>query len=175
MVIPQSLTALDGVIFVVLALAIARGLYRGLVREAFSMASLAAGLLAARYFTEPAAAWLVEVSHGQIGSAIAPWLAGTMIAIGSVIAVGMAGRLVRRAMEFAGLSWADRMGGAAIGVAEGTLISAVIMLIALLSVGRQHPAVAESRSLLAWDRAVAWVEDVRTGEGELPHVSTPGS
>ena len=175
MALPQELTALDGVIFVVLAVAVARGVYRGLVREAFSMVSLAAGLLAARYFAGPAAAWLVEVSRGQVGEVIAPWLTGAVIAIAAVVAVALVGRLVRRAMQFAGLSWADRMGGAAIGAAEGALISAVIMLAALWSVGREHPAVADSRSLLAWERAEAWIDEARSGDAELPHVSAPGS
>ncbi len=63
-----SASPLDGVILAVLLVAVARGIWTGLIREAFSVAALAAALVAARFFTTPAAAWLTETTGDQIGS-----------------------------------------------------------------------------------------------------------
>ena len=50
----SALTSLDGIILAILIIAMARGLFIGLVRESFSIAALAAAVLAARYGTEMA-------------------------------------------------------------------------------------------------------------------------
>ena len=42
----------------VLSIAVLRGLFLGLIREAFSLAAIGAACVAVRWFAEPAAAWL---------------------------------------------------------------------------------------------------------------------
>jgi uncharacterized membrane protein required for colicin V production len=166
-----SASPLDGVILAVLLVAIARGIFTGLIREAFSVAALAGALIAARFFTAPAAAWLTDATSGQIGSVAAPWIMGALIVIGSVGVIATLGRLLRRGAQLAGLSWADRLGGAAIGAAEGALVALVIVLASTWTVGRDHPAVADSRSLAAYDEVTKFVDE--RGD-ELPKVAAPG-
>lgn len=166
-----SASPLDGVILAVLIVAMARGIFTGLIRETFSVAALAAALIAARFFTTPAAAWLTETTGGQIGAIAAPWIMGALIAVATVGVVATAGRLLRRGAQLAGLSWADRLGGAAIGAAEGGLLALVIVLACTWTIGREHPAVAGSRSLAAYDEVTKFVDDRGV---ELPEVAAPG-
>lgn len=156
-----SLTWLDGAVLVVLVIAMLRGLFIGLIREGFSIASLAAGVLAARLFTAPAAALLVDLSEGQIGAGVAPWITGTVLAITTIALVALFGRVLRRGARLAGLSWADRVGGAALGTAEGVVISMVVVLGASWIVGRANPQIAASRSLEAYDLVRAFVDENR--------------
>ena len=172
------MTLLDGIVGCVLLAAIARGLYIGLIREGFSMAALAAAVIVTRGALGPASSWLVSATDGQIGELAAPWIAGSAIALATATAVGFAGRVMRRGFQLAGLSWADRMGGAALGLAEGALVAVIVVLGATWVVGRDHPSVADSRSLAVYDQ-VQQLAIERADElpepPKLPHVALPGS
>jgi len=155
-------------------IAVLRGVYIGLIRESFSIAALGAAVLAARYATEPMAGWLVDVTGGEIGQGLAPWISGAMIAMATVVGVSLLGRMIRRGARFAGLGWADRLGGAALGAAEGILVAILIVLGATLVMGRQHPAVAPSKSLRAFDEVQSFVASNRDRiPNSLPSVAAP--
>src|SRR5262245_15831171 len=124
-----------------------------MVREAFSVAALAAACIAVRFETQPAAAWLHANALPGVGPLGATLLAGFGIGLAALVAVGLLGRLVRRSVHLAGLGLADRLAGAAIGAAEGALLVAALLLVALMLVGREHPLVARSRVLVAFERA----------------------
>jgi uncharacterized membrane protein required for colicin V production len=131
-------------------------------------------VLAARFATEPMAAWLVDVTGGELGPSLAPWFSGALIAMATVVAVGLLGRMIRRGARFAGLGWADRLGGAALGAAEGTLVAILIVLGTTFVIGRQHPSVEPSKSLRAYDEVRSFV--VRNRDqlpGSLPSVAAP--
>ena len=85
--------------------------------------------------------------------------------------VGTLGNLVRRGARFAGLGLVDRMGGAALGAAEGFLVGMLIVLGATLVIGREHPVVEQSRSLEAYDTVRALVD---AQNDDLPDVAAPG-
>jgi len=170
-------TPLDGIVLTVILAALARGLFIGLVREGFSMAALAAAVLVTRATAAPAGAWLNEQTDGQIGELAAPWIAGTVIAFSTAACMGLVGRLMRKGVRMAGLSWFDRVGGGALGLAEGALVSILVVLGAVWVVGRDHPGVAESRSLAAYDQVqevVAQRADDLPDMPELPPVALPG-
>jgi len=154
-----SMTLIDGVLGGLLLLAIARGVWIGLVRESFSIAALGAAILAARYGSAAGGAWLVEVTGGQTGPIPPTWLAGTALAIGAAVAVATVGHFIRRGVRLAGLSWADRIGGGALGFAEGVVVATLIMLGTTFAIGRQHPVVSESQSLTAYDAMRAYVAE----------------
>src|SRR5262245_62691051 len=138
-----------------------------MVREAFSVAALAAACVAVRFGTEPAAAWLHANALPGVGPIGAQLLAGLAIGLAALVAVGLLGRLVQRGVHFAGLGMADRLAGAAIGAAEGALVVAVALLVTLTLVGREHPLVARSRTLVAFERAE------RLARGSAPDVAAP--
>lgn len=174
------MTPLDGIVLTVILAALARGLFIGLVREGFSMAALAAAVLVTRATAGDAGVWLNERTDGQIGELAAPWIAGALIAFTTAAGMGLIGRLARKGVRLAGLSWFDRVGGGALGLAEGTLVSILVVLGAVWIVGREHPGVAESRSLAAYDTVQAAVAE-RADElpempdlPDLPPVALPG-
>ena len=143
----------DIAVGVILAVALLRGLLLGLVREAFSIAAVGAACIAVRNYGSAAADWLVAETGGQIGSDVAPWLAGVGVAVASIAVVVLVGRLLRRGARWAGLGWIDRAGGAVLGAAEGLMVVAILLLVAGEVLGREHPALAASRSLAALERA----------------------
>lgn len=161
---------LDGVVLAILLIAVARGFFIGLIREGFSIAALAGACLAVRYFTQPAAQWLRLVTDGEIGFGVAPWLAGAGIAIASAAIVVLVGRWLRTGIRAAGLGWADRIGGSALGAAEGALIAALLVLGASWFFGRAHPILLESRSVVAYDEIQSFV---RERAEDLPGVAAP--
>jgi membrane protein required for colicin V production len=149
----EGISAVDVAALAILALALARGLFIGMIREVFSLVALAAASVAVRFGTAPAAEWLVLNSPVAMGDLAARIAAGMVIAVAVVVAVAIVGRLVRRGARWAGLGFADRLGGGVLGAAEGTLVIVVLMLLALAVVGRDHPALADSRTLAAFESA----------------------
>lgn len=147
-----AVTPLDGVVLVLLALALIRGTIIGLIRESFSIAAVAVAVLAARYGTPIATDWLVAATDNLLGQ-LTPWVAGAVIAITALLAVAVLGRILRRGIRFAGLSWADRLGGAAFGFGEGALISLLAVLGAVTVLGRSHPWIQDSYSVKVYDEA----------------------
>jgi membrane protein required for colicin V production len=136
----------------VVGIALLRGLFLGLVREAFSLGSIAAAVIAVRFFAASIGDWLVRVSDGSIGPTIAPWIAGAALVVISIAAIGMAGRWIRRGVSAAGFSWADRAGGGVLGAAEGALLVVVVVGLATTFLGRDHESVRGSHSLAALER-----------------------
>lgn len=166
----QDVSLLDGVALAIALVAVARGFFIGLIRESFSIAALGAACVGVSYGNRAAAAWLQQVTGGEIGAGAAPWISGAVIAITSVVIVGMVGRWIKRGAHAAGLGWADRLGGSALGAAEGALVVALIVVAASWVVGRDHPQIAHSRTLEAYDE----VQDfVRSNAGDLPQVAAP--
>jgi membrane protein required for colicin V production len=137
----------------VLSIAVLRGLFLGLIREAFSLAAIGAACVAVRWFADPAAAWLEAQSGGRIGELAAPWVAGAGVAIA------------------VGLGMIDRAGGALLGAVEGSLVIAVLLVLATTVVGRKHPLFENTRSLAALER----VESVAVGVRDTGVAAPPPS
>ena len=106
-----------------------RGLSLGLIREAFSLGALAAAVIAVRVWNEPFAHWLQRASGNQLPHYLVPWLAGALLAVAVVAAVGTFGRVMRQGARAVGLGFFDRLGGAALGVAEGALAAGVLLFV----------------------------------------------
>ena len=148
----DEIRSVDVVVAAILGVALLRGLFLGLIREAFSLAALGGACIVVRIYHVPAADWLVDVSRGEIGPDAAPWLAGAALGACTIAAIAIAGRLVRKGVRAAGLGWADRAGGALLGAAEGALLAGVVLLVVGAALGRDHPFMAGSRSIAALDR-----------------------
>jgi membrane protein required for colicin V production len=152
----------------VLGVAVLRGLFLGLIREAFSLAAIGAACIAVRWFTQPAAEWVQAASDGRIGELAAPWLAGAGVALAAAVAVAVTGRVLRRGARAVGLGLVDRAGGALLGAAEGALVVAVLLVLATTVLGRDHPAFERTRSLAALERAEGLVAGVRDVDVAAP-------
>jgi membrane protein required for colicin V production len=169
----MALAPLDFVCLVILALAFVRGIMRGLLRETFSIASLAAACLMVMLFYGDAAEWLLRLTQGRIGEISAPWIGGALLGIITIGVITLLGRVTRRGAKFAGLGWADRIGGAVLGTAEGVLVGAVIVSLLGYAIGREHPVLLESRSLGALEQLELFAQTGELPELDLPRVPLP--
>ena len=154
---------IDRVVLALVVLALLRGLWIGLLREAFSVAALAAAFVAVRLWTDPATLWLLD--HIPFDIALSPRQArivgGALVGLGTAFVVVAIGGFVRKRVHATGLGLFDRMLGGALGAAEGALIAGVALIGLIAFVGEEHEVLAGSRSveLLAQARLVV---------GELP-------
>lgn len=142
---------IDIAIGLIFLIAFIRGLAIGLIRETFSIAALGAAVVAVRYGATPLGDWLTRFTGGETGPVPPNWIAGTALAITAVFGIAALGYLIRRGVRLVGLSWADRIGGAALGALEGLVIALLIIMGLSLLMGRDHPSIAHSASLKAYD------------------------
>jgi membrane protein required for colicin V production len=166
----MDITPVDGAILAIMLIAITRGVFIGLIREVFSIAALGAACVAVRFGTGPAAAWLQGVTSGQFGPNTARWVSAALLVIAAATAVGFAGRMLKRGANAAGLGWADRIGGAAVGAAESALLISLILIAAGWAIGPDHPMLTESRGVEAFGELQEFVLE---RSDRLPDVAAP--
>jgi len=86
------------------------------------------------------------------GRRLEPWLAGALLVLVTIGVVTTIGRIVRRGARAVGLGFVDRVGGGLLGATEGVLVVAVLIMLVSDRIGRDHPAIAESRTLAALEQ-----------------------
>lgn len=159
---------IDRVALGVVALATLRGLWIGLLREAFSVAALAAAFVAVKLWTAPATAWLV--AHAPFDVALSErqsqFAGGALVGVAAAFVVVAIGGFVRKRFHANGLGPIDRLLGGVLGGAEGALVAAVGLIGVVAFVGPQHEVLAGSRSIELLSRA-------RLLADELPNVAAP--
>lgn len=143
----DEIRVVDGVAVAILAVATLRGALRGLMREALSIGGLAAAVIVVRMGTAAGAAWLVEVTKGQVGAGAAPWIVGIVLAIAVLAAAVWIGRMLRSRARAAGLGWFDNACGGLLGLVEGGLVAIVLLLLVTAAIGRDASVVQGTRSL----------------------------
>jgi membrane protein required for colicin V production len=124
------MTWFDYAVLAVLAVSVLIGIWRGLVREAFSLAGWVAACVAALAFA-PEAGRLLPASFST--PFVRGVIAGVVIFLAVLIVSGIAGLLVAKALRLAGLGLADRTLGGVFGFARGALISLIVVLAAGLT------------------------------------------
>jgi membrane protein required for colicin V production len=166
----EAISAVDVATLAILAVAVLRGLLIGLIREVFSLAALAAACIAVRLGTAPTADWMLLHLPVEIGPLAARVAAGVVIAVAVIVIVATAGRVLRKGARWVGLGFADRLAGGVLGAAEGALVIVVLMLIGIAVVGRDHPTLAGSRALAAFESAERVAQQTNP---TLPPVALP--
>jgi uncharacterized membrane protein required for colicin V production len=151
----EELHTLDAVAAAVLALAALRGVWIGAVREAFSLAGLATAVLVVRAWREPFGRWLDVHGPFEVTELAAQILAALALGLGSLIAVALIGRVVRRGVRGAGLGLLDRLAGALLGAAEGAVVVAAVVLGLATLLGREDDLLAGTRTLAALEATEA--------------------
>ena len=170
----DSITILDGLVLALMLIAIARGAFIGMIRESFSIAAVGVTCIALRYGNEPAANALVDVTGGEIGAGAAPFITGAVILVATIGLVGFLGRYLKRGAAAVGLGWADRLGGGALGFAEGALVATLLVSGATLVFGRDHESIEQSRSVEAVEKLQEYVSTNYGDElDQLPDVAAP--
>jgi membrane protein required for colicin V production len=164
------MTALDAIVVAVMTIALVRGLWIGMVRELFSLGAIVAACIAVRLFADGGGEWLAERSG--LAESIATAIAGVAIGVGALALLALMGRYAKRGVDKVGLRMFDRFGGAILGSAEGVIIAAVVLLVAIFAFGREDPLVARSRSVEAFDVLEEWALGPARDDA-LPDVAAP--
>jgi membrane protein required for colicin V production len=165
--------------FVFIALVILSGLislYRGFVREVFSLATWIVAIWVGVRFSGDAAGYLpaaVSDETLRLGIAFA------VLFILVLIVGGIAGIIATRLIRGTGLSGTDRSLGVVFGLLRGVLIVALLVFIASLTVIPDEPWWQESRLVPEFERLVAWVLDllpdaIQERVRDLPDEVDPG-
>ena len=147
----NDLPLIDMIAATVIFGALVRGIWIGLVREGLSLAAIGFCTIVTRLFLDPITLHLTEWTGGELVGKTATWIAGVLLVVATILACGAIARLIKKGVQFAGLGWADRLGGGALGVAEGTLVAAVLVMIAIWLVGPDHPTTDGARSVALVD------------------------
>lgn len=100
---------IDIITFLVLALAVFKGIRNGLVMAVFSFIALFLGVLAALKLSATTAVWLEDTV--QVSARWLPLLSFLLVFIVVVILVNMIGKLLEKTTEWAFLGWANKAGG----------------------------------------------------------------
>ena len=140
----STLAHADWVIVAILGLSVVVALFRGFVREAFSLATwVVAGVLAFRFSDVMAFRLETGIETPSI-RVIAGFL---MVFIGILIIGSLLGVLVGQLVKHTGLSGTDRLLGALFGLARGIAILVMAVILAGLTPFPNDPWWEESRLL----------------------------
>jgi len=135
------MTWLDLAVLAVLALSMAWGVWRGLVREVISLAGWVIAFLVANVLAEPLAqmtrSWIPRPEWHLL-------LAFVLIFLLTLTATTLAGVALSRLVKKVGLGGLDRTLGGLFGLARGWLIALVFALLAGLTRLPLHPVWKES-------------------------------
>jgi len=101
------------------------GMIKGLVRILFGVAALVAAFAVAARFHRPLADRLAGLAISPEATRLAAYVA---LFFGVMLAGGLVAWIVRKLVKAAMLSWADRLGGAALGLVAATLTAALLVL-----------------------------------------------
>lgn len=153
--------------------AMVRGIWIGLVREGLSLAAIGLCTIVTRLFVDPLTVQLTEITSGEISGKTAVWISGVLLVVATILVCGVIAKVIRKGVQLAGHGWADRAGGGALGIAEGSIVAAVLVMIAVWLVGTDHPATKDARSV---EIVAEWrAANMSAGLGDvLPSVASQG-
>ncbi len=156
-----ELTWVDLVILALILVSAVISLFRGFVREVFSLAVwLLAFWVSWRYFREVAVALEPWIATPSVRLGVA--FAGLMVV--SLLVGGLINYLVIRLVQVTGLSGSDRFIGMIFGIARGILVVAVLVLLAGLTPLPRDPWWQQSRLIPYFEELALWMRDLMPPE-----------
>jgi uncharacterized membrane protein required for colicin V production len=148
----RATTGFDLIVLAIVALATARGVVIGMLREAISIAVLGTAVIAVRVWNAPFANWLQSPTGASVRYDAAPWLAGALLAIAVTAAVATFAHVMRKDVRALARNSLDRVGGGTLGVVEGVIVAGLAVFVVGAWLGRSHALLAPSRSLALLER-----------------------
>ena len=116
---------IDIIFILILVGCIAYSIYRGLVKEVFSLVSIATGYIAAINYYLPLSIYTAKV----LNPSISKWMSFIGIFIVIFIAVILIGKLIQKVLNVSvTLTVVDRAAGGIIGMAKGIIILSIVIL-----------------------------------------------
>ncbi len=136
---------LDFVLAVILMLSLVSGYRKGFIRIGIGLIATIAALVFACWFYGTAGTFLLPyVSSRSMAN-----IGGFMLVFLGVIALGaLVSRVLAAIFKWAGLSWFDRLLGAAFGVVRGVIVSVVLIMV-IVALSPQSPPAAVVNSEIA--------------------------
>ena len=131
----------DIIVVVILAYSLLRGLFRGLLKEAASVAGVMGGFFLAYTFYATVAGYLAGLVSNPAYRNILAFLAIFCIV---VITVNLIAVIVKYLMRIVFLGWLDRLGGFVFGAVKGALIVSVIFLALTAFLPKGTPLIRDS-------------------------------
>ncbi|HYP05032.1 MAG TPA: CvpA family protein [Bryobacteraceae bacterium] len=116
----------DWLLIAFLLISIANGFQEGMVRITIGFIAMIAGFFLASWFGGLVAGSLLPWVSSKAAASIFGYL---LVFIGVLILGGLLGLLISRMLKLIGLSWMDRLFGAALGVARGFVVLAVVTMV----------------------------------------------
>ena len=169
-----SFNWIDIVISVVVLLSCLFGLFRGLVKEVFSLVTWIAALIVARVYSDDFAPSLASTFEGETTRLVAAF---AILFLATLVVGALVNHLMARLISFAGLALTDRLLGGLFGMARGGLI---VMLGIFVAGNFMSESLAwqESRLIPYGREAIEWsrifIDDLSEA-GNLVETSTPDS
>lgn len=147
----------DYIILGIIALSAIISLFRGFVKEAFSLFIWISAFWLSWTFFRDLAAFLIQwisLPSARLGISFA------IIMIVVLIIGGIIGYLLSKLVEHTGLSGTDRLLGVFFGVARGVVIVAILILLAGLTPVPEDPWWSESLLIGHFQEISVWLRDL---------------
>ena len=122
---PQTFNAFDWLLLAVLLWSTVIAFLRGIIRVLFSFVGLIAGIVLASWYYPNLAQRLTSILPTRATAEVTAFL---LIAISTMVLIGLLGRLVSRTARAVGLGIPDRLLGALFGFARGCLLGVAVMM-----------------------------------------------
>ena len=136
------MNVLDIIFAVILGVTLLKGLVHGLVREVTSFVAVIVGFVLASNYTYLVSERLQVYFHNQ---QIAGGISYLLTFFAAFICVILVGLIMRRFVHAIMLGWADRLGGAVIGLSKGLLLCCLILFVLTIFLSPRSKVVAQSR------------------------------
>ena len=137
------MSTLDIVLLAVIAFCGVLGIYWGMIRQVLALAGLLAGVALAGRYGGRVADWL---SSFITSPAVAQLLGFLLVLIAVSAAASLLATLIRRFVGLLFLGWLDHLIGGMLGLAQGMLVVAIVLLVVALFPFTALPgALADSR------------------------------
>jgi membrane protein required for colicin V production len=136
-------TFLDFILLAVLVGCVANGLKGGFARVGVGFIASILGIFVAFWSYGIAAAWIMPYVNSQPAANILGFI---VILIGFGIAGAIVGHILAKILRWTGMSWLDRLGGAAFGLVQGLVIAVALVTVVVACAPNPPPdALARSR------------------------------
>lgn len=140
---------LDGALLALVTLSLLLGVWRGFVREALSLAAWVIGVVVAFRFGVQAGAGLPFDFPSPFIAALA---GGVLLLLAVLVGMSVASLILRKLLQWARLSAADRMLGALFGLLRAAVVIVAVVLLAERTALARQPLWQES-AVLPWVQA----------------------